>query len=234
VLAAVSLSAPFTEIGSLFEVQNPGVHVLFSFTGSQQLAQQIAQGAPADVFASASPQTMDTAVTSKRVARDSVHIFAKNRLVVIYPQDNPAGLEKLQDLAKPGVKLDLAAQEVPAGKYALEFLDKAAQDPAFSPSFKDDVIKNVVSYETNVRSILTKVSLGEADAGIVYLSDVIGSAASQVGHLDIPESLNVIAVYLLAPIADSQEAQLAKAFMDLVLSKTGQDILAKYVFIPAG
>jgi molybdate transport system substrate-binding protein len=160
VLAASSLTESFTEMGKLFETQNPGVKVLFSFAGSQQLAQQLGQGADADVFASASKKYMDSAVQAKRVEAASASTFVQNRLVVIYPKDNPAKLKTLQDLAKTGLKLDLADKSVPVGQYSLDFLDKAAKDAAFDPNFKDSVLKNVVSYEENVKAVLTKVSLG--------------------------------------------------------------------------
>jgi molybdate transport system substrate-binding protein len=232
VLAAASLTEPFKEIGALYESQNSGAKVTFSFAGSQQLAQQLGQGADADVFASASKKYMDAAVEAKRVNKDDAKTFAKNRLVVIYPKDNPAGLKELKDLAKAGIKLDLAAKEVPVGQYALDFLDKTAKDKTLGASYKDAVLKNVVSYEDNVKAVLTKVSLGEADAGIVYISDISGEAANKVEKLDIPDELNTIASYPIAPISDSKNAEEAKAFVDLVMSKDGQDILAKYNFVP--
>jgi molybdate transport system substrate-binding protein len=152
--------------------------------------------------------------------------------VVIYPQDNPTGLAKLQDLAKPGIHLVLAAQEVPVGGYAQNFLDKATADPAFSKSFKNEVLANVVSYEDNVKAVLTKVVLGEADAGIVYTSDISGQDAHEVGKLEIPEALNIMADYPIAPIKNSPHPELARAFIDLVLAPEGQAIMVKYNFIP--
>lgn len=232
VLAAASLTEAFSELGEIFEAQNPGVTVAFSFAGSQQLAQQLDQGAPADVFASASKKYMDAAVTSDRVAQTAPQIFVTNRLVVIFPKDNPAGLMELKDLAKAGLKLDLADASVPVGQYSLDFLDKASQDEAFGAAFKDDVLKNVVSYENNVKAVVTKVALGEADAGIVYVSDITADVAEQVGNLDIPDALNTIANYPIAAISDSQYPDLAAAFISLVLSPEGQQVLAKYNFIP--
>lgn len=233
VLAAASLTEAFTELGETFEAQNPGVTVAFSFAGSQQLAQQLDQGAPADVFASASKKYMDAAVTSKRVVKYDAKTFVSNRLVVIFPKDNPAGLTELKDLAKAGLKLDLADASVPVGQYSLDFLDKASQDESFGSAFKNDVLKNVVSYENNVKAVVTKVALGEADAGIVYVSDITADVADQVGRLDIPDGLNTIATYPIAAISDSQHTELAAAFVSLVLSPEGQQVLAKYNFIPA-
>jgi molybdate transport system substrate-binding protein len=233
VLAAASLTESFTELGKLFETQNPGVTVTFNFAGSQQLAQQLGEGADADVFASASKKYMDAAIESKSVIADDAKTFAKNRLVVIFPKDNPAGLMELKDLTKTGVKLDLADKVVPVGQYSLDFLDKAVKDPGFGPQFKDNVIKNVVSYEDNVKTVLNKIVLGEADAGIVYITDITPEAAKKVGTIEIPDSLNTIASYPIAPISDSKNPELAKAFVALILSPDGQAIMAKYGFIPA-
>lgn len=233
VLAAASLTEPFSELGGRFEAQNPHTKVEFSFAGSQQLAQQLGQGAPGDVFASSSQKYLDAAAQANRVAKDKAQIFAKNRLVVIYPKVNPAGLEDLQDLAKPGLKLILAVNEVPVGEYSLDFLAKASNDPAFSPMFKAAVLKNVVSFEENVKAVYTKIALGEADAGIVWISDITSDGAGQVGSLDIPEALNVIAAYPIAAISDSKHPDLARAFIDLVMSQAGQQVLQKYHFISA-
>jgi molybdenum ABC transporter molybdate-binding protein len=233
VLAAASLTESFTELGKAFEAQNPGVTVAFSFAGSQDLAQQLDQGVDADVFASASKKYMDAAVTSKRVVKYDAKTFVTNRLVVIFPKDNPAGLQELKDLAKPGLKLDLADKAVPVGQYSLDFLDKAIKDEKFGATFKDDVLKNVVSYEENVKAVVTKVSLGEADAGIVYVSDITASVADKIGKIEIPDALNTIATYPIAAISDSKNPDLASAFIALVLSPDGQQVMAKYNFIPA-
>jgi molybdate transport system substrate-binding protein len=232
VLAAASLAGPFDEMGKLFESQNPGVTVALSYGGSQALAGQLDQGAPADVFASASPKYMLAAVTSGRVNRADPHNFVLNRLVVILPRANPAAVTTLQDLAKPGLKLDLADKSVPAGQYALDFLDKTIRDPGFDPKFRDGVLENVVSYETNVKAVVSKVALGEADAGIAYVTDY-QAAAGKLAKLDIPDSLNMIATYPIAPISDSKNPRLAQAFVALVLSPTGQAIMARYGFVPA-
>jgi molybdate transport system substrate-binding protein len=233
ILAAASLTESFSELGRQFEAQRPTIKLEFSFASSQQLAQQISQGAPADVFASASQKDMDTVVQAKRVAADGTQVFVKNRLVVIYPKNNPAGMEDLKQLAKTGLKLVLAGPEVPVGKYSLDFLDKASKDTAFGVTFKEAVLKNVVSYEENVKAVYTKVALGEADAGIVYWSDITPNGAGQVGSLEIPEALNVVAVYPIATITDSKHPELAKAFIELVLSPAGQQVMQKYHFIPA-
>ena len=233
VLAAASLTESFTELGRLFEAQNPGVKVAFSFAGSQALAQQLGQGAEADVFASANNKYMDAAIEAKRVNQEAAKTFVTNRLVVIFPKENSAGIKTLQDLAKPGLLLDLADPSVPVGQYTVNFLDKASEDAAFGAQFEEAVLNNVVSYEDNVKAVVTKVSLGEADAGIVYVTDITANAASKVDKLDIPDALNTIATYPIAPVSDSKNPEMAQAFVDLVLSPEGQDVLAKYGFIPA-
>lgn len=232
VFAAASLTEAFTELGQQFEAVNPEVTVSFNFAGSQQLAQQLAQGAPADVFASANTTRMDVVIDAGRVVSGTQQIFVENRLVVIYPNDRSIDLNRLQDLAQPGIRIILATEEVPVGRYSLEFLDKAAQDPTFGPDFEAQVLNNVVSYEQNVRAVLTKIALGEGDAGLVYASDLVGIKANQVGRIDIPDDLNRVATYPIAVIADTRYPAEAAAFVEFVLSAAGQEILTRYGFIP--
>ena len=231
VSAAASLTDAFNEIGAAFSAAHPGVEAAFNFAGSNQLAAQIGEGAPVDVFASANAKQMGVAVETGRIVSGTQETFARNRLVVITPGDNPAGLTTLQDLATPGVKIVLAAAEVPVGQYALDFLDKAEADGALGAGFKDAVLANVVSYEADVRAVLTKVALGEADAGIVYKSDV-GAAAEQITQIEIPDALNTIATYPIAALADSPHPDVAQQFVDYVLSTEGQQVLDKYGFVP--
>jgi iron complex transport system substrate-binding protein len=232
VFAAASLTEAFTEIGRQFEATYPGVTVIYNFAGSQQLAQQLGQGAPADVFASANSKQMEVALETGRVAEDTPQLFAHNRLVVVYPTDNPAQITDLPDLARPGVVLILAAGEVPVGRYSLEFLDKAGQAPPLGTEYKEAVLSNVVSYEQTVKAVFTKVALGEGDAGIVYSSDISQDNAGKVGRLDIPDSLNTVADYPIAPVADAANPELARTFIDFVRGTEGQAILASYNFIP--
>ena len=231
VFAAASLSDAFNEIGAAFGAANPGATVVFNFAGSNQLATQIAEGAPADVFASANAAQMDAAVASGRIDTGAAQQFVTNRLVVVTPADNPAGITTLQDLATPDTLLVLAAEEVPVGRYSLEFLDLAAADAAFDRGFKEAVLANVVSYEENVRSVLNKVALGEADAGIVYASDLVG--VEGVTALEIPDALNILAQYPIAPLNDSAQPEAAAAFVEWVLSDAGQAILGNYGFGPS-
>ena len=229
VFAAASLTDAFREIGQKYELYNPGVKVVFNFAGSQVLSQQLNQGAPADVFASANVAQMNTAVQGGRVSFSQV--FVSNRLVVIYPADNPGQITGLNDLAKPGLQIVLAARSVPVGQYALDFLTKASADPNFSPSFKSDVLQNVVSYEDNVKGVFAKVALGEADAGIVYTTDVVGSDSADVRRLYIPDALNTVATYPIAVVNDSPNPYWAWGFVRFVMSQDGQLALWEHGFI---
>jgi molybdate transport system substrate-binding protein len=231
VLAAASLTEAFQEIGAQYEQSHPGTQVTFSFAGSQQLAQQINEGAPADIFASADQDQINSASTSGRIIALLAQNFAQNQLVVITPPDNPAGITTLQDLSKPGIRIILADSNVPAGKYALEFLKKASESGSFDPTYLLSVTRNVVSYEENVRNVLAKVSLGEADAGIVYTTDASGN--TKVSRIAIPADLNVTASYLISPLKDSPNLQAAQDFINYVLSPEGQSVLEKYGFLPA-
>ena len=233
VFAAASLTGPFTELGRQFEVDN-NVKLRFNFAGSQQLAQQIKEGAPANVFAAAHRRHMDAVIDAGRVRRGTEQIFAGNRLVVIYPKDNPADLSQLQDLAKPQVKLVIAAKAVPVGEYTLEFLAKASALPQYTAAYNKNVLRNVVSYEENVKAVQTKVVLGEADAGIVYSSDVTPDVADRLGRIEIPDELNVLATYPVAAINDSANDQLADLFIAYLLSPEGQAVLFRYGFITDG
>lgn len=229
VFAAASLTDAFTEIGKSFESANPGVNVTFNFAGSQALRTQIEEGAPADVFASANTKEMDALVAGSFVTDGTQKIFLTNKLVVILPANNPAALAKLEDLANPGIKIVLAAEEVPVGKYSRQALD--TMNSQFGSDFKDKVLANVVSNEDNVRQVVAKVQLGEADAGIVYTSDAI--AAPDLKTIEIPVELNVIAKYPIATLTKSAHVDLAKAFIEYVLSTEGQAILQKWGFAPA-
>ena len=188
--------------------------------------------APVDVFASAAARNMSDAVQAGEVVSGAPRPFARNRLVVVYPKDNPRGVKDLKNLAQSGLKLVLAAKEVPVGQYALDFLDKAAKDSAFGPGYKDAVLKNVVSYEENVRAVLGKVLLGEVDAGIVYSTDVNADAVGKTARLDIPDALNTIASYPIAPTQRARNPELAQRFVAYVLSSEAQTLLGRYGFIP--
>jgi molybdate transport system substrate-binding protein len=173
VFAAASLTESFGDIGKQFEVAHPGVKVILNLAGSQQLRAQFEQGARADVFASANTKEMNAAITAALVVSGTERTFALNRLVVIYPKNNPGKITTLADLARPGIKLDIADPSGPVGQYTLDMLSKMSRDAAFGSNFQERVLANVVSREENVKAVVAKVRLGEADAGIVYKTEWI-------------------------------------------------------------
>lgn len=232
VFAAASLAGAFGEIGRDFELAHPGARVQFNLAGSQQLAAQIEQGAGADVFASADERWMSHLAGRSRLANEAA-LFARNRLVVIVPRTNPARVARLQDLARRGTKLVIGADAVPVGHYSREMLGKLASTDDFAPDFSRRVLANVVSEEENVRSVVGKVQLGEADAGICYRSDVTGSVARFVRVFEIPEAAQVYADYPIAVVAGAAQPELARAFIALVMSPTGQRVIERHGLIPA-
>ena len=230
VFAAASLTGSFGEIGKAFEAAHPGVTVTFNFAGTQALVTQLTQGAQADVFASANHTYMDNLVTANLVAPGSAKDFVTNVLEVILPANNPANLQTLQDLTKPGLKLVLEDKSVPAGTYSLTILDNLGKDASYGADFKTRVLANVVSNETDVKQVVAKVQLGEADAGIVYVTDAI--AAPNLKTIVIPANFNVIARYPIAALTNAPQPALAAAFVAYVLSADGQATLKKWGFTP--
>ena len=215
VFAAASLTAAFTDIGKQFTSANGGTKVTFNFAGSQALATQIQQSAPADVFASADLANMGKVKDLVGTPQN----FASNLLAIVVEKGNPKGVKGLDDLASPDLKVVLAAEDVPAGRYAKQVLDKAG------------VKVTPVSQEDNVKAVVTKVSLGEADAGIVYVTDVT-AGGDKVEGVDIPQTQNVTATYPIATVKATKAQDKAQAFMDLVLSAQGQQVLEQYGFLP--
>jgi molybdate transport system substrate-binding protein len=222
VFAASSLTAAFTQIGSDFEAANPGTTVTFNFGSSGDLAASIESEGTADVFASASGTYMDE--MNDKVGVSGRADFVQNKLVVITPTDNPAGITSLQDLAKAGTQVVLAAEGVPVGDYARQALQTAGIQKA--------VLANVVSNEEDDASVVAKVTSGEADAAIVYLSDVTTAIASQVIAVQIPDDVNVIATYPIAVVTGTGHADTAQAFVDYVTGSQGQATLADFGFLP--
>jgi len=211
VFAAASLKEAFTTLGAQFEKQHPGTHVVFSFGPSSGLAQQVTQGAPADVFASASTKNMDQVVQSG--AATAPKPFASNQMEIAVPPDNPAHVAGVKDLARSGVKVALCQAQVPCGATAAKVFDKAG------------VTVTPVTEEVDVKSVLAKVSLGEVDAGVVYVTDV-RSAGSKVRGIPIPADINASTSYPIATLAKAPNPAAAKAFTGLVLSAAGQQVLA--------
>ncbi len=229
VFAAASLTGSFNALAASYKQTHPNVNLILNYNGSQILEQQIANGAPADIFASADLANMQKASAAGLVGTSQ--IFAKNRLVVILPLSNPGKIMSLKDLARKGVKIDLEASTVPAGKYSRQALMNMSQSPVYGANFASEVLGNVVSQEDNVKAVVQKVQLGEADAGFVYVTDAF-SASGKVMVIDIPDPYNVIAQYPIAVVKNSAHASDAQTFVDYVLSSAGQAIMKKYQFIP--
>ncbi len=233
VFAAASLSDAFGELARRFEAAHAGTAVQLNLAGSQQLAAQLEQGAAADVFASADARWMDTARQKDLIDGDAV-TFARNRLIVIVPRTNPARIGRLQDLAKRGVKVVLGETAVPVGNYSRQVLQNLARTDGFNADYAKRVFANVVSEEDNVKSVVAKVQLGEADAGLVYRSDVTPSVARYVRMFTIPDSANVLATYPIAVVKGTRHADLAREFIAWATSAEGQAILQRHGLIPAG
>jgi molybdate transport system substrate-binding protein len=219
VFAASSLTDSFKALGTAFQAAHSGTTIQFNFAGSPTLVTQIEQGASADVFASADTTNMDKLKTDGFNAADP-KVFAHNKLSIVVAAGNPKGINSLADLAKPGVIYISAGPTVPAGKYALQILANAG------------VKVTPKSLETDVKSVLSKISLGEADAGIVYTTDVT-AAGAKVQGVTIPDDVNVTATYPIVEVKGTKNADLANAFMAYVLSADGQAKLQSFGFLPA-
>jgi molybdate transport system substrate-binding protein len=230
VFAASSLTDAFGELEKTFEERNPGVEVRQSFESSSTLLTQIQQGAPADVFASAAEEEMDAAEDDGLVDGEP-KIFVNNREIIMVPKDNPANIQSTRDLARPGVKLVLAEEGVPAADYAVEILGKA--DAEYGGGFKRDVLSNVVSREADVRASVSRVALGDADATFGYASDYTPDIRDRVEVIQIPEDLNITATYPIAALENARSPGLAREWVDLVMSAEGQRVLDKWGFEPA-
>jgi molybdate transport system substrate-binding protein len=227
VFAAASLTNAFQEIGPAFERAHPATRARFNFAASSLLRTQIEQGAACDVFASADREQMEPLARARRVG--AVTLFAQNRLVVVMPAANPGRIQRLQDLARTGLRLVITAEQVPIGRYTRQALGKMDGPQAMGQGFRSRVLANVVSQEANARALLTKVTLGEADAAIVYASDAV-AAGGKVSRLAIPARYNEIADYPAAPVVGSRLPKEAAEFVRFLRSRAAQQILQRHGF----
>jgi molybdate transport system substrate-binding protein len=218
VFAASSVAELFGQMGVAFQAEQPGAAVSFAFGGSSDLAGQILQGAPVDVFASADQANMAKLVDGGQASGTPV-VFAKNTMAIIVAPGNPKGITTLADLSNPDLVVVLGAPEVPAGQYAATVLENAGV--AVTPK----------SFESSVQAVVTKVTAGEADAGIVFATDV-KAAGSNAAGVEIPADVNVIAEYPIVMTTSSTNQSLATAFINFVMSPAGQKILADAGFLP--
>lgn len=226
--------APFTEafedLGAQFRADHPDVTLTFNFAGGPQLAQQMNEGAAVDLLAF-NEQLLPRFVQTGRVISGTEQLFTYTQPVVVVPASNPAQITTLADLATPDTKIVLGSEETAIGQYSLRLLEKAAQVPDLGTEYRDAVLNNVVSYETSVRAVLAKVIVGEADAAIVYASDLVGADADQVEQIALPEDLTTMANFYLVIPSDTTQAELAQQFIDYARSDVGQRVLEQYGFM---
>ncbi|MDT5246711.1 MAG: molybdate transport system substrate-binding protein, partial [Mycobacterium sp.] len=211
VFAAASLKKTFTDIGEQFKTENPGASVEFSFAGSSDLVTQLTQGAPADVFASADTKNMDKAAQAGLLAGDPVN-FASNTLTIAVAPGNPKKIASFKDLTQQGLNVVVCAPQVPCGS-ATQKVEEAT-----------GVTLNPVSEESSVSDVLNKVTTGQADAGIVYVTDAIG-AGDKVAAVAFPEAAGAVNTYPIAVLKGSENQELARKFVDLVTGESGQKVL---------
>ncbi len=218
VFAAASLTAAFRAVGAAFEAQHPPAKVTFNFAGSPTLVRQILDGAPADVFASADVANMQR-LSEERALASAPVTFARNVLQIVVAKGNPERIAGLADLARPGLVVVLCGETVPAGRYALQAFEKARVAPPAG------------SRELDVKAVVSKVQLGEADAGVVYATDV-RAAADEVEGVGLAAAHNVVAEYPIATVAGAQHRDDTRAFIEFVRSAAGAKILGDYGFLP--
>ncbi len=228
VFAATSLTDVFEGLRDAFIAANQDTEILLNFSSSSTLAAQLVQGAPADVFASANEAQMGLVIASGLIAPAAVEIFAHNQLVLIAPAKNPANIASVSDLGKESVLLVLAAPGTPIRAYTDAMLLSHAEE--YGGDFTARVMGNLVSEESNVRQVATRVALGEADAGIVYQTDAIGDLSEDLQVIDIEPEHNQIAAYPIAPLSGAANPPLAQTFIDFIRSADAQPLFAAYGF----
>lgn len=216
VSAAASLTDAFVDIEAAFEAAHPGTDVILNFGPSSGLREQILEGAPVDVFASANTANMDQ-VAGEGLVAGQPRIFAHNRLAIAVPAGNPAGITGPSDLGREDLLIGLCASSVPCGDFARTALARAGVDPAIDTN------------ESDVRALLTKLGAGELDAGITYVTDVV-AAGGEVEAIGLPDEANVVAAYPIAVMTDSSNPGTAAAFVDFVISDAGERILVSHGF----
>jgi molybdenum ABC transporter molybdate-binding protein len=225
---AANATDPFNDIVKEFEASHAGVDVTPEYAGTQVLETQLEQGAPADLFLSADLDHIKKLQAEGLIG--DYYAVSKGHEVIVVPKDNPAGVASLQDLGTKQLKLVIGTEAVPIGAYTRQILAKAAA--GYGTDFPQAALKNVVSLESNVKQILEKVALGEADAGVVYRTDVTPGYASKVTIIEIPTAYEVEATNYIAVVAKSQNARLATALVQLAVGPDGQAVFARYGYDP--
>ncbi|WP_058485529.1 molybdate ABC transporter substrate-binding protein [Defluviitalea phaphyphila] len=228
VMAAASLTEVFTEIKEKYEEKNHDINIELNFAGTQSLVNQIEEGIEADIFVSANISYMDY-LTEKKLVKDSI-IFAENELIIGINNENDS-IKETKDLGKEGIKLAIADSSVPVGKYTLQWLDNIEKSGNFSKEFIENFMNNVVSHELDVKSIVSKIELGEVDAGIVYRTDILyENSKNQIRSVEIDDQYNVKVQYPIGLINESKKQEESKKFLEFILSDEGKAILQKYGF----
>jgi molybdate transport system substrate-binding protein len=228
IFAPSSLTDAAKDITAAFEAANPGVKLAIEFGHTPTQRLQFTQGATGDVFITASQKDMNDAVADQTIESGKPKVFASNQLVVVLPAKNPANVEKLEDLANPKVRVLVAVVDTPIGKVTLDMLDK--WDKQFGSGYKAKVLANVVSNESGVKPIISKIKLAEADAGIVYVTDAVG--APDLKTIAISAELNMVTQLNVAPIAKAANPEQAASFTAFLMSPEGQALLKKWGFLP--
>jgi molybdate transport system substrate-binding protein len=231
VFTAASLTGVFSDIGQMYKNET-NISVVFNFDGSQALRTQLENGAYADVFASANKKQMNALKNGGLMNNSSVVIFTRNKLSLIVPKDNPAKIGSLSDLAKPGLKIVMGTKDVPVGDYALQIISNLGNNSSYGPDYKAKVLANVISQETSVNYVVTKVALGEADVGFAYVSDITEELANKVDKVGIPDEYNIIAEYPMGILLESKYPAESQEFMNLIMSDESKTVLEKYGFAP--
>ena len=228
IYAASSLTDAFEQLTAAFGKQYPDAEIVINFASSSTLAAQLIAGAPADVFASAAETQMSLVIDSQRIGEETVKVFARNQLALIVPADNPADIRAPQDLANENILLVLAVAGTPIRTYANAML--TALNSKYGADFSQRVLGNLVSEESNVRQVTARVALGEADAALVYQTDVMGEIGEALTAIPVDPPFNQTASYPIAALSDSPSLAFAKLFIEFVLSDEGQMILRAYGF----
>jgi molybdate transport system substrate-binding protein len=229
IFAAASLKHMLAEAESAYEAANPGTDLWISTDSSSALETKIEQGAPADVFLSADTTNPQKLIDGGFASGEAVR-FAGNKLTVIVPTDNPAAIQSAADLAKPGLRIIAAGDDVPITKYAIQLVENLAAEADDPAGFADAYVANVASKEDNVSSIVSKVALGEGDAGIVYVTDA--AASDEVTAIAVPDAANVPATYAGVVVRESPNHEAAAAFLDWLTGADGQAVLSSFGFLP--
>jgi molybdate transport system substrate-binding protein len=229
VFGAASLRDVLAAAKAVYEEDHPNIDLTVAADSSAALRTQIEQGAAADVFLSADTVNAERLVEAGLTSGDAV-VFARNAVALVVPPDNPAGIETPADLADPGVKIVAAGEDVPISVYAEQVVEQLAALPGYPAGFAAAYRANIVSREDNVRSVLAKVELGEADAGFVYVTDAVASSAVRV--VPVPAESNVAATYAAVVLADAPEPAEARRFLDWMAGPDGQAVLTRFGFGP--